>query len=228
MKIIFPLAPFDTISRFARNHSGRAGFIITLFIFCMPSAYAFDLNHFFQAQFAAQEPRFEEPDLTSVMVRGGMGSTEIRTDHCGVPILFDSSTIFSCSSEEEPFTNSHYKVKQIVLDVAHNFFRRFFVCATLPFYNIQVQESGVRSTYKSVGNLVITAGWTINYEETEELDFIDGTVEVGVITPTPKFPLNVTGIPFRGVAAIGLFDWISVGSSLDLVVFTTGNNGQKR
>lgn len=37
---------------------------------------------------------------------------------------------------------------------------------------------------KGVGDLVLIAGWGFNYEETEELDFIDLSLRMGVLVPT--------------------------------------------
>jgi hypothetical protein len=184
-----------------------------IFLLCISipcSIAAFDLNHFFQAAFAPQEPRFEEPCLTSLALRAGLGSTCIRTDRCGVSIPQES----------------HYSVKRVVFDAAYNYRKNLFFNVTLPFYRINIREKNVCSRFNSVGNLALTTGWTINYEETEELDFIDATIETGIIAPTAKFPLNTTGIPLRGVAAVGLYDWITMGIAADIVVFFKNNYGR--
>lgn len=175
-------------------------------------ARPFDLNHFFQAAFAPQEPRFEEPYLASFSLRGGIGLTHTRTDNCGNILCFNPP--------------NRYSVKTVVLDAAYNYRPNLFISATLPSYRITATENAIRSEFNSVGNLCLTTGWTMNYEETEELDFVDVTVETGIIAPTAEFPLATLGIPLRGVAAVGLYDWATMGIAADIVVFFKNNYGR--
>lgn len=172
----------------------------------------FDLNHFFEASFAPQEPFFEKENLTSLSFRAGTGFTHIKTDGCGVPI---------CNSPP-----NSYKVSRFMLDAGYNYHKNLFVHATLPGYLIKVTEGGIHHEFNSLGNLVVTTGWTINYQETEKLDFIDATIETGLIVPTAKYPLAAAGIPIRAVAALGFWDWTTLGIATDIVAFFTHEYGR--
>jgi hypothetical protein len=79
-------------------------------------------------------------------------------------------------------------------------------------------------TEQGLGDAGLALGWTKNYEGTEYLDFIDGTLKLGVTLPMSKqrtlkhildIPLGYnghTGLFIEGEASIGLYDWITVGA----------------
>lgn len=84
---------------------------------------------------------------------------------------------------------------------------------------------------KGVGDLVIIAGWGLNYEETEELDFIDLSLRVGLLIPTSAktkpervfdIPLGYNGqwgIPMSISFAVGVYDWLTLGTFLGVLPF---------
>lgn len=173
---------------------------------------SFDVSHFFHAQFAPQEPRFEKPDLTSATVRAAFGSTRKKNDSCGIEITADC--------------DDRYSIQALIFDFSHTFCRGFFVNATLPFYHFKIYEKPLQQKFNSASNFCFTCGWTINYEECEELDFIDATLETGFIAATAEQPFNAWGIPLHGVISWGAYDWVSVGISADIVGFFTPHNGR--
>lgn len=75
---------------------------------------------------------------------------------------------------------------------------------------------------QGVGDAGLALGWTINYEDTRYLDFIDATIKIGVTLPISKqrglchvleIPLGYnghTGLFIEGEASIGLYDWITI------------------
>lgn len=82
-------------------------------------------------------------------------------------------------------------------------------------------QGGVNNV--GIGDTTALLGWALNYEETTHLDFIDFTVEAGVLFPTGRkanpniifdlpqgynghygFPLNVT-------LALGMYEWLTLG-----------------
>lgn len=84
---------------------------------------------------------------------------------------------------------------------------------------------------KGVGDLTILGGWTINYDQTEWLDFIDATIQLGFLFPTGKksdpnklfdLPLGYNGhhaLAGNFAGAVGLFEWLTVGVGAHLLVF---------
>jgi hypothetical protein len=81
------------------------------------------------------------------------------------------------------------------------------------------------------GDATFLFGWTDTYEESNIFDFIDVTLQSGVLAPTsrPKRPDILfdipsgynghTSIPLHCAAAIGLYDWITYGMSADVLFF---------
>lgn len=82
-----------------------------------------------------------------------------------------------------------------------------------------------------VGDLVLLGGWTYSYQDTQELDFIDTTLQAGFVVPTAKakdqnklfeIPLGYNkhlGFPLRALVAFGAYDWLTIGGSLQTVIF---------
>ena len=82
-----------------------------------------------------------------------------------------------------------------------------------------------------IGDLSILSGWTKNYENTEEIDFIDATIRFGVLVPTGKrknenlvfdLPLGYNGhyaVQGSFDSAIGWYDWLTIGGHFGAMVF---------
>lgn len=82
-----------------------------------------------------------------------------------------------------------------------------------------------------VGDTTVFLGWTNSYQDTEEIDFIDTTIRIGVLIPTgrEKNVNNVFEIPFGydghiGVPisfdfALGAFEWSTIGLHIGALVF---------
>lgn len=81
------------------------------------------------------------------------------------------------------------------------------------------------------GDLSLLLGWTINYENTEILDFIDLTFRAGMLAPTGKkactnkafdLPTGYNGhfgIPLSFDLALGAFDCFTLGFHMDVLPF---------
>jgi len=86
-----------------------------------------------------------------------------------------------------------------------------------------------------VSDCTLFAGWSINYENTTHLDFIDLAVQTGVLFPTGKklnphflfdIPLGYNGhwgIPWVVDFSIGAYEWFSWGIHTDGVFFFKHN-----
>lgn len=90
-------------------------------------------------------------------------------------------------------------------------------------------QNGVNRT--GIGDTTALVGWALNYEQTAHLDFIDFTLEAGVLFPTGKkadpniifdlpqgynghygFPLNVS-------LALGMYEWLTLGAHTLILPF---------
>ncbi len=82
------------------------------------------------------------------------------------------------------------------------------------------------------GDFSSMIGWTHNYQNTTTLDFIDFTIGVGMLAPTGKtknerqlfsLPLGYNGhwgIPVTGRLSIGMYEWITLGATINTIFFT--------
>ena len=74
-----------------------------------------------------------------------------------------------------------------------------------------------------VGDLSVLFGWTNNYEETQEMDYVDTTFRIGVLFPTgKKNDINLVfdiangyggfyAVPISVDLAVGWYDWFTMG-----------------
>jgi hypothetical protein len=174
---------------------------------------SFDQSVFYHARFFPGEPRLAENWLTSVDMRGSGGSSKEKTDGCGILL------------KNAPF--SRYRTHHFIFDLAQNFCHGWFVSATIPLHRIHILEEPEEDRdFSSLSNMNFMAGWTLNYEETIYLDFIDFTLETGIILPTAKKPAQSRGMPFHTALAFGIYDWLSWGIQGDIILFFDGNNGR--
>jgi len=82
-----------------------------------------------------------------------------------------------------------------------------------------------------IGDIAFLLGWTINYQETTVLDYIDLTAKLGVSIPSgremrinrafdvPPGYDGHTGIPLQLDASIGAFEWLTLGVHGDFIPF---------
>jgi|GEM_PF-1920934 len=85
------------------------------------------------------------------------------------------------------------------------------------------------------GDLSIMAGWTINYQKPKTLDFVDITLKAGILFPTGQqknfYPFSVPhgydglwGIPISADIAIGCYEWLTIGSHLEILPLWARHN----
>ena len=82
-----------------------------------------------------------------------------------------------------------------------------------------------------LGDISAVLGYTINYEDSKDFDFLDSTFKFGIITPSSKIknencvfslPLGYnghTGVFGSVDAAFGVYDWATLGLHLDAILF---------
>lgn len=84
-----------------------------------------------------------------------------------------------------------------------------------------------------IGDVSVYAGWTINYQDTKRLDYIDTAIKLGLITPTGRnrdenavfsIPLGYNG--HYGISpvcdlSIGAYGWLTVGAHVRGIFFNS-------
>ncbi len=82
-----------------------------------------------------------------------------------------------------------------------------------------------------LGDIMLFGGWTINYEDMDVLDFLDGTLTLGLQLPTapcapaqcpfmlPRGSNGHKGISLCATGALGALDWLTVGLQVGVLQF---------
>lgn len=85
--------------------------------------------------------------------------------------------------------------------------------------------------HSGVGDLSILLGWTNNYEETQEIDYVDTTFRIGALFPTGRkknedLVFDIANgynghyaIPISIDFAIGWYDWFTLGADFGVMTF---------
>ncbi len=114
------------------------------------------------------------------------------------------------SSDCAPCPNKNSPIWQSFLNQFNGILDRYCLCF-----------EGVDRT--GVGDTSVILGWTVNHEETEHLDFIDCTLQAGVLFPTGArsnpdiifdLPLGYDGhygFPLNVSLAFGAYEWLTFG-----------------
>lgn len=204
--------------------------IVALFI--CSSLTAIDNPHFWRAtNFLPEfyEPRLAWPWLTSGYVTLGFGGTHSAEDSHGItvplekffdPLIVDPDSI-------------HFKIAEANLSLSQNLTRGFFVQAHIPIRKLAFnnQTTNQNHHHRGFGDLSVLGGWTINYENTQDLDYIDATIRFGGLFPTGsnrdlEFLVDVSNgygghyaLPISLALAVGWYDWITAGTFFGVMPF---------
>lgn len=85
--------------------------------------------------------------------------------------------------------------------------------------------------HHGLGDISLQFGWTLNYQETDVLDFVDFTIKSGFLFPSSgksnsnlifDIPLGYNGhaaIPLSLETAFGTYDWLTIGGHLGALFF---------
>jgi hypothetical protein len=91
-----------------------------------------------------------------------------------------------------------------------------------------------------IGDVALLGGWTLSHQDTKEIDFVDITIQSGVTLPTgkkqdPSFAFSLPfgynkhwGIPLHMICAIGAYEWLTVGISLDTLFLLSKTDQELR
>ena len=191
--------------------AGRQLSILCGIILAFTQALAIDNLHFYRANFWWGEPRFERPWLTTFDAGIAGGSTSKARDANG--------NLVSLHGE--------FSLNEATFDFRQNFDKGLFTQIYLPVRSFRLRHMRLEGFKKTgPGDLTAGLGWTINYQNTKYLDFIDGTVKLSALFPTGlqahgggmfNLPTGYNGhwgISADADASIGLWEWLTMGGNL--------------
>lgn len=139
----------------------------------------------------------------------------ITTTQLCTPLCFPFEDL---SPKECPCPDINNPVWQNFLHLFPSILYRYGLCLS-PIHEI------------GAGDLSLLVGWTNNYQETDLLDFVDITVKCGILAPTGKkknqdavfsIPIGYNGhigLPASIDAAIGSYEWLTLGVHLGAIIF---------
>ena len=187
--------------------------VILLCLMCITSFNSNAINNF---QFYRAQPFFGEPRLE----KAWLGSADC--------------TISTGSAHHTPDKisplNGKFHITELTLSYIQNFTHGFFagIFAPARFMHAASKISCQSAKIRGIGDTTLYAGWTKNYQETQRLDYIDGTFKLGLLLPTAKKTHNVfkiplgynkhTGLVFSAGGSLGAYDWITVGGQLETLL----------
>ncbi len=216
---------------------------------------ALDNSHFYRASFFTGEPRFEKRWLQTLGVTCSGGSTRTARNACGKKVCLDNPEILqkllACPigipRDLQIEIDGRFGIFEAIIDWYSNYTCGFFTHFYLPIRSLEITDIScgrrrvlARNPYdqhvlnvrkSGLGDVSLLGGWTINYEQTECLDFIDFAVQVGLLLPTGverserkllDIPLGYDGhfgIPILFDSAIGFYDWLTLGLHGDVLIF---------
>ncbi len=192
-------------------------FFFILVIFSHFLTYAFNIPKFYHAKIFQDETRFSRDWLSTVDLTIAGGSRHFhQPSHKG----------------KLDFTELYFQYYQ-------NFKKGLFFQLYLPFSWIKISDIELTAAHAcpldhcmrkgSIYSPALLAGWTLNYEDTTHLDFIDATFQLGALLQTPHdavafplFPIGYTtkpGFAAAGSCALGALEWLTLGTYGQALLF---------
>ncbi|MBY0109795.1 MAG: hypothetical protein K2X90_01655 [Candidatus Babeliaceae bacterium] len=178
---------------------------------------SFNIPKFYHGRVFLDEPRFSETGLFSADLTVAGGTKHFRARGY----------------------KGHLELAELYLQAYQNFDKGLFIHAFLPFcwvrmndverYDLTVDPLPHCIKKTDIYSPGLFAGWTINYQETKHVDYVDATFELGMLLNTPKnaisvplFPVGYTQQPgFAGAAyfAMGAYEWLTLGLYTQAISF---------
>lgn len=200
---------------------------LLLVIASVHTCSAFDTAHFYRPPFLERGPWFAKDWLTGLYVNAAYGATTNSRNCAGEKVCL-------LDLYEPVNTPAKAYITESVIEVYQNFKHGLFLHTHLPIRRIKLF-----SAERGVGDFGVALGWTINYEELEELDFLDATLQLGVTIPTSKqtcantlfdIPLGYnghTGLFGKFDLSVGILDWLTFGTFATGLGFNTHTQTEK-
>jgi hypothetical protein len=140
------------------------------------------------------------------------------------------------------FTGVHLPVRHLAIDhvMVHDAFTTATTATHHIWQNVFDHINVILNRYGTmpssfaktgIGDITLYGGWTSNYQNMDCLDFVDSTLQIGLIVPTgaPRNPCNPLSLPLGynkhcGVSlaasvAVGAYDWLTSGIQCSVIFF---------
>lgn len=222
-------------------------------LFYTINTHTFISHHFYRASYLPFEPRIDRDYLATFDVKLSGGSTTKALDKNGkiIPISF----VFS-----NKYVNYEYlfEIFEANINLTQNFTQGLFINFYLPIRIIHFGKknppkplkeknkkkynlisSNLQAPYMffnslrqaDIADCILFFGKTYNNPNTTYLDYIDATLQTGLLCPTSKkyFGSETTkapygynkdwGMPLSLDSSIGYLDWVTLGLHLDAILF---------
>lgn len=192
---------------------------IFLIIFCgIPLYSMYDDVHFYRAAALFSEPRFDRDWLATFECNLGGGSADTGFTKKGIKL---------------PLSDSFFLLELYMIYI-QNIVQGFFIDIVVPIRSIEITPKSPRKPLcccipiaaeerTTAGDLMLHMGYSYSYQNTTHLDFIDGTIRVGLLLPTsPITPISTIfwtipigyngsiGIPLSGDVSCGAYEWLTM------------------
>ena len=174
--------------------------IYSLF-FALPLHGFIEITTPYHARTFPGEPRLDKQELCSIDMR-----------ICG-------TTKSTCHHRANSFRNLH--LTQTAFFLGCNPIEHGFATVFLPLIHLsQSREANTPLECHTTGPITFTVGATGSMLSHQRIDFIDFSVETGLAFPSPhNIGSASAGFPLKGVANIGIFDWLTMGLEADAILF---------
>jgi len=194
-------------------------------LFYTGALQGFDTLHFFRPPPLFNEPRFEHKGLISTFTNISHGSTSCYNNSCG-----DTAPLSHFLGNKEMTV---FHISEVVFDYCHNITDHIFVHAELPLRHLRFTTHTPDRIgccgHTGSGDIGLGLGYTINYEDTEYIDFIDATAQLSSTWPTSSkagparcdLPLGYngcTGMSLDVDSSVGIYDWLTFGAHGKILV----------
>lgn len=201
--------------------------------------------HRYRAQLFAGEPFLAEERLGRLDIQVGAGSTTHARTQNG------QKTDILVADGTHAYTGT-FHITEATFSYSQNFSHGLFAGVFVPFRSIKItngcridcrskQKTPVQSFKKrGSGDVTLYAGWTINYQETCVLDYIDATFKLGALIPSapkkdPVNPLSIPlgynghpGVTFVADSSFGIYDWLTVGAHAETILFFAKKQNERK
>lgn len=153
------------------------------------------------------EPRIDKSELWSIDMR------------------ISGTTKSLCHFKPNYFNHLHFTETAFFL--ACNPAKHAFATLFIPLDHVHQSRAANRPLdWHTAGPVTMTIGATGSYLSHPLIDFIDFSVETGITLPSPgDIGSNSAGLPLKGIASIGIFDWITTGLEADVILFFHPESG---
>jgi hypothetical protein len=186
--------------------------------FCFHLYGMYEDNHFYRAAALWSEPRFDRDWLSTVECTVGKGSADY---------------FLSKKSYKVPLEHT-FSLVEANLWYLQNIINGFFTDFYIPIRSIEVRQKRALKACNhcfipikpqeitGIGDCIVHIGYTYSYQNTSYLDFIDGTLRLGILLPTSGHTVasqgvlpivigynGLTGFPISADISCGAYQWLT-------------------